>query len=95
MLVVMTAIGTIVMTDVINVTTDGQTMTIVAHLVMLAQAATIVLQLIDQIALIVHMYNALIVRQAVIRGGMSVILDAPTLVIAQVGDLMMTRVNSL
>ena len=95
MVVVMTAIGTIVMTDVINVTTDGQTMTIVAHLVMLAQAATIALQLIDQIALIVHMYNALIVRQAVIRGGMSVILDAPTLVIAQVGDLMMTRVNSL
>ena len=95
MLVVMTAIGTIVMTDVINVTTDGQTMTIVAHLVMLAQAATIALQLIDKIALIVHMYNALIVRQAVIRGGMSVILDAPTLVIAQVGDLMMTRVNSL
>ena len=95
MVVVMTAIGTIVMTDVINVTTDGQTMTIVAHLVMLAQAATIALQLIDQIALIVHMYNTLIVRQAVIRGGMSMILDALTLVIAQVGDLMMTRVNSL
>ena len=95
MVVVMTAIGTIVMTDVINVTTDGQTMTIVAHLVMHDQGAMIALQLIDQIALIVHMYNALIVPQAVIRGGMSVVLGAPTLVIAQVGDLMMTRVNSL
>ena len=93
--VVMIAIVTTAMTDVTTETIDARIMIIAVRLVMHDQGAMIDQALIVRIEQTVLMYNALIVRQAVIRGGMSVILDAPTLVIAQVGDLMMTRVNSL
>ena len=93
--VVMIAIVTTAMTDVTTETIDARIMIIAVHLVIHDQGAMIDQALIVRIEQTVLMYNALIVRQAVIRGGMSVILDAPTLVIAQVGDLMMTRVNSL
>ena len=96
--VVMIAIVTIVMTDATIVMIDARIMIIAVHRVMHGQVAMIDQALINQIARIaqiVLMYNVQIAHQDVIRGGMTAVLEAPTLAIVRVGDLMMTRVNKL